>query len=155
MPTVRRPPLPMPRTAQSKIAQNTLGDRGVASANAPSDGPGNSRTQISTYFTKAPQIGEPTPVLYPGDRLWARVTLTLETAGPVAVGTMSQISPVLSGRGELLETDVPMYFDIAKGTKLYIAATGVNRVKFKVEAFPWLEQITGLIRALFGRLTGS
>ena len=63
-----------------------------------------------------------------GDRL------TLENAGPVAVGTMSAITPVLSGKGELLETDVPRTFYIAKGTRLYIAATGVNRVKLSRSA---------------------
>jgi hypothetical protein len=108
-------------------------------------GAGNNRSQLSTFFTKVPVVGEPTTVLYSGDRLWADVTLTLETAGPVAVGTASQITPVLSGRGALLETGTPLTFRIAKGSKLYIAATAVNRVKMFIQPVPWLEQITGLL----------
>ena len=136
----------------SKIGQTALGNRAVAAAPEPSPGPGNSRAQISTYFTKIPVVGESTPILYNGDRLWARVSLTLETAGPVAVGTMSQITPVLSGKGQLLETGKETYFDIAKGTRLYISATSVNRVKLKIEALPWLEQITGLMIQLIGSI---
>ncbi len=152
-PTARRPP-----TQTSKIGQTSLGDRAVAQAPPPNPGPGNNQAQVSTYFTKAPVVGDSTPIIYNGDRLWARVTLTLETAGPVAVGTMSQITPVLGGKGQLLETNEPLYYDIAKGTRLYIAATGANRVKLKIEALPWLEQITGLIsnliNAITSRLTG-
>lgn len=106
-------------------------------------GKGDKRTQITTYFTKAGVT--PTPILYNGDRMWAKVTLTLETAGPVAVGNMAEITPVLSGRGQLLATNVPTPFTIAKGTRLYIASTSVNRVKVLVEPLPWLEQITALV----------
>lgn len=135
----------------SKIGQTSLGDRAVASAPEPSINVSDSRLQATTYFTKVPVIGEPTAVLYSGDRLWARVTLTLETAGPVAVGFMSQITPVLSGRGQLLMTGEPTVFDVAKGNRLYIAATAVNRVKFSVQPLPWLEQIS----ALLGRMAGG
>jgi hypothetical protein len=131
----------------SKIDQTRLGDRGVATAPMPEGdaGAGNNRSEFSTYFTKIPVMGEPTPVLYSGDRLWADVTLTLETAGPVAVGNRSQITPVLSGRGILLETGVPLTFRIAKGSKIYIAATAVNRLKMFIQPIPWQEQITGLL----------
>lgn len=105
-------------------------------------GKGDNRTQITTYFTK-PDV-RPTPILYNGDRMWARVTLTLETAGPVAIGNMAEITPVLSGRGQLLPANTPMTFTVAKGTRLYIASTSVNRVKVTIEPMPWLEQLTGL-----------
>lgn len=118
-------------------------------------GKGEIRTKVSTYFTKAPSIGQdPTAVLYNGDRLWARVVLTLETAGPVAVGDQSSIVPVLSGRGQLLATGEPTPFVIAKGTKLFIAATAVNRVKVVIEPVPWLEQITGLLGSFVDRVVG-
>jgi hypothetical protein len=139
----------------SKIDQTELGQRGVASAPSPDPGQGHNKSSITTYFTKPPRVGEQTPVLYSGDRLWARVTLTLETAGPVAVGQMANISPVLSGKGQLLDTGVPTYFDIAKGTKLYIASTSVNRVKVSIQSVPWAEQITGLLHAIMGRLMGA
>jgi hypothetical protein len=124
-----------------------LPDRAIATAQAPSEnvGQGANRFQAFTYFTKVPVPGESTPILYNGDRLWSRVTLTLETAGPVAVGQASQITPVLSGKGQLLETGVPVSFDISKGQKLYIAATAVNRVKVSVQPLPWMEQIVALL----------
>lgn len=151
-PTARRPPTQL--TQASKIGQTSLGNRAVASAPLPDPGPGQNQAQVSTYFTKAPVLGEPTSIIYNGDRLWARVTLTLEGAGPVAVGTMSKLTPVLGGSGQLLETGVPLTYDIAKGTRLYIAAAGVNRVKLKIEALPWLEQITGLLRLLVDKISG-
>ena len=132
-------------------------DRTVASANAPTATleAGQKRSQITTYFTKPVQIGIPTAILFNGERLWTRVVLTLETAGPVAVGNMSGITPVLSGKGQLLPIGVPMPFTLAKGTRLYIASTSVNRVKVLIEPVPWLEQITGLLIQMVGRLGGG
>lgn len=82
-----------------------------------------------------------TKVLYNGDRLWSRVVLTLETAGPVVVGTREDIVPVLSGKGRLLVTNLPTEFTIAKTSRLYIASTALNRVSVTIEPLPWLEQI--------------
>ncbi len=90
-------------------------------------------------------IGQDTDIIYNGDMMWAQIILTLETAGPVAVGNSSQIVPVLSGKGQLLETGEPTSFFIAKGTRLYIASTSINRVKRVFQPIPWLENITGLI----------
>lgn len=142
----KRPPI-------SKIGPVST-DRNVAQVVLPSSETStvDGRTLIQTYFTQVPNVGDATPILYNGDRLWARITLTLETAGPVVVGTQSNIAPVLSGKGQLLETDVPAVFDIMKGTRLYILATGVNRIKFVTAPLPWLEMITGLIGQLVGRL---
>lgn len=98
-------------------------------------------TQTYTYITRVTGPTEGTPILYNGDRLWAKIILTLETAGPVAVGTASDIGPVLSGKGRLLITNVPTEFIIAKTSRLYILATAVNRVSVTIEPLPWLEQI--------------
>lgn len=95
----------------------------------------------STFFTPIGAISTGTPIIYNGDRLWAKVTLTLETAGPVAVGQQSNLFPVLGGSGILLQTGVPFSWDVGKGTKLYIAATAVNRVSVLIQAYPWVEQI--------------
>lgn len=121
----------------------------VATAPKPQEEQGRAevRTYVQTYFTK---IAE-TQILYNGDRQWAKITLTLETAGPVAVGTAQKISPVLSGKGILLATNEPITITVAKGTRLYVVSTSVNRVKVMVEALPWLEQITGLLRNFVGR----
>lgn len=131
-----------------KIPAANMG-RGAAAAPMPSpdNGGGENRAKFYTYFTK----NQPAEVLYNGDRLWAKVTLTLETAGPVCVGDSSAISPVLSGKGMLLETGVPFTFTIAKGTRLYIAATTINRVKVEISPIPWLEQIVGILSLIAGR----
>lgn len=148
------------RAAQlgSKIGGITqLGSRAVADAHQPSAdlGKGQNRTQAFTWFTKVPVPGESTPILYNGDRLWTRLVLTLETAGPVAVGTSSSLAPVLSGKGQTLETGVPTQFTIAKGTRLYVASSSVNRIKVTVEPVPWLEQITATLGLILGRLAGK
>jgi hypothetical protein len=136
-------------------------DRSIAGAPpvSPDQGQAQTTTEIKTYFTTA---DGKTSVLYNGDRLWAKVTLVLETAGPVVVGNQQNLGAVLSGGGELLETGIPMDFVIAKKTRLYIASTSINRVKFKVEPLPWMEQITGTIgqiaaaiAALVTTLTGG
>lgn len=134
-----------PRSTSSKIAQTKLTDRGTATAPAPSPDFNSDRSKFSTYFAKAPVSGESTPVIYPADRLWTDVTLLLETAGPVVVGDSAQLLPVLSGKGMLLPTGVPLTFRVAKGVKLYVQATALNRIKVMVQPVPWLEQITGLL----------
>lgn len=138
--------------AGSKLPPVSM-SRTVAQTTQPSaeNGAGENRAKFFTYFTK---LG-PTETLYNGDRQWASVILTLETAGPVAVGDSSSIVPVLSGKGQLLETDVPTTFTIAKGTRLYVAATGINRIKVEIAPYPWMEQIVGLITNLIAAVAGS
>ena len=148
--TAPRPTLQaVPQT--SKLGQVSAPNRNIATAPAPEADQGRteSRTYAQTYFTK---VSNETAILYNGDRQWARVTLELETAGPVVVGTQQKITPVLSGKGMLLVTNEPKTLTIAKGTRLYIASTSINRVTVQVEPLPWLEQITGTLRALVGRL---
>lgn len=99
----------------------------------------NHRAEIYTYFTKPGA----TRRLYTGDRPWAIVTLTLETAGPVAVSTKQTITPVLSGKGGLLRTGERTSFTLARGDSLWIAATAVNRVTVAVTEESWQEQILG------------
>jgi hypothetical protein len=106
---------------------------------SPDQRAGNYKSEATTYFTKA----GPTRQLYTADRKWAKVTLLLQTAGPVAVGFSQTITPVLSGKGILLATLVPAEFRVARGNKLWIASTAVNRVSVQVEEEPWLEQLLG------------
>lgn len=147
---------PKPGAPGSKIGHVST-DRNRAQSPEPANTTGEAehRTFVDTYFTRVLPPGTETDIVYNGDNMWARVTLTLETAGPVAVGNLTSISPVLSGKGQLLETDTPVSFWIAKGTRLYIAATGINRVKRVVEPIPWLETITGLVGALLGAARGQ
>lgn len=127
-------------------------DRRVAQIPIPSSqsGSGETRSKIYTYFTGNDGASV---VLYNGDRQWAKLTLTLETAGPVCVGDASTISPVLSGKGQLLQTGIPTEFTIAKGTRLYIAATSISRVKVEIAPYPWMEQIVGLIGDVIGAIS--
>ena len=144
---------PNAKTPISKIGPVST-DRNVAQVPQPSSDTAtvDGKTLIQTYFTRVPGVGDETPIIYNGDRLWAKITLTLETAGPVVVGTQSGLAPVLSGKGQLLATGDPATFHIMKGVRLYILSTGVNRVKFVTEPIPWLEMITGLVGQLVGRL---
>ena len=105
------------------------------------------RTEIYTYFT------EPGPerLLYSAEN-WVRLKLTLQTAGPVAVGTRADLTPTLSGKGVLLDTDVPFEVYLSKGARFYVASGSVNRVTVTVEPIPWLEQLSGQISALGGAL---
>lgn len=143
------PPLVLP--ANSKIGPVSAPNRNIATAPSPQAEQGRAevRTYVQTYFTK---VANDTDLLYNGDRQWARVTLELETAGPVVVGTVQKITPVLSGKGIQLTTNEERTITVAKGTRLYIASTSVNRVKVTVEPLPWLEQITATLRDLVGRL---
>ena len=147
------PPSPHP-SATGKIGPVST-SRTEASTPQPqaATGAGDNRTQIFTYLTRLP-ADRSTPVLYNGDRLWAKVTLVLETAGPVAVGQQANLYPVLGGTGVILTVDEPYEVIIAKGTRLYIASNSINRVKVKIEPLPWMEQITGLVGSLLGRLVG-
>lgn len=154
--------LPIPGRTASVPFGGKIGpvstDRNVAqvtSAPSPVNGRGENRTQAFTYFTKPTNPGDTTPILYNGDRPWVKVKVLLETAGPVSIGQSSQLLPVLSGKGELLRTDVEREFTIAKGTRLYIQCTSVNRVAVTIEPLPWLEQITGLIIEVSGRLMSA
>jgi hypothetical protein len=96
------------------------------------------RTEIYTYFTRA--TGE-TSLLYSAEN-WVRMKLTLETAGPVAIGTSASLEPVLSGRGILLDTDREFEAYLPKGARIFIISETVNRVSVTIEPVPWLEQLS-------------
>jgi len=110
--------------------------------NAPAAPLGVDRnTDAFTYLTKVFTGGE-VPILYNGDRQWAKITLLLLTAGPVVVGTKADLAPVNSGKGRELITNIPFEITIGKTSRLYIISTAVNRVAVTIEPLPWLEQIT-------------
>lgn len=127
-----------------------------ATQTPPQENQGQAQTKPDyfTHFTKSvyPTGGE---VIYQGDRNWVLLTFLLETAGPVAVGQRSKITPVLSGQGQLLITNVPKTMKVAKGTRIYIASTAVNRVQVSIEPLPWLEQITATLGGMLTRLVGA
>lgn len=133
-------PRRVPDRTQATPAQQPQANQGRA----------ESRTVADTYFTKAGS----SQILYNGDRQWAKVTLLLETAGPVSVGNQAEITPVNSGKGQLLRTGVPAVFTVAKGTRLFVASTGINRISRLVEPVPWLEQITALVSNVIGAVAG-
>lgn len=104
----------------------------------PGDVPGlQHRTKIYTYFT----IPDGESKLLYSAQSWVKIQLTLENAGPVAVGTSETVSPVLSGKGVLLTTGREVEFTLPKGNRLFIASNTLNRVSFFVEAVPWLQSV--------------
>jgi len=135
---------------QSTIAPQDMGrpDRTKAlGAPIANDGANVERvTETNTLITQAGVTNGVPPILYNGDRNWAKVTMILETAGPVAVSTRANFLPLLSGKGTLLTTDDPFTMTIAKGTRIWYAASSINRVKIIIEPLPWLEQITALLQ---------
>lgn len=104
-------------------------------------------TELSTYFAKPPVDGQ-LPVIYNGDRQFADVTLELQTAGPVYVGTKQQILPLGSGKGQELLTGQPVTFTLAKGNRLWVAAGSVSRISVTIQPSAWLELLTGLVSSI-------
>ncbi len=95
--------------------------------------PNSSRkTAMYTYFT---QGGQGTAQLATFQD-YTRVRLTLEDAGPVAVGTQANLVPVEGGAGILLPTDIEKTFIMGPGEILYVAANGKNRVAVVLEPLP-------------------
>jgi len=108
-------------------------------------------TDIYTYFTRSTGENE---LLYSAEA-WVRITLVLETAGPVAVSTRESVIPVLSGKGILLDPSrIPSVFTIPRGNRIFISAESINRVKVFIEPIPWLEQILYQVESGFGGLKG-
>lgn len=109
-------------------------------------------TEINTYFTRPNGRSE---LVYSAES-WVRIKLQLETAGPVAVGTRQEITPVLSGKGILLPTTGTTLteFIMPKGDRLFIASESINRVKYITEPIPWLEQMLYQIEQGFSSLKG-
>lgn len=106
------------------------------------------RTQMFEMFTTT--LGQ-SQQFYAADQ-WVRLQVMLETAGPVAIGTAAEITPVLSGKGRLLTTDVPYEVYLPKGSRAYYAAENVNRVAVTIEPIPWMEQLALEIRRVGGQL---
>lgn len=145
----------LPPSPPSKIGLTST-DRNQASVPSPSPTISGAEltTEVYTFIAQPSSDGKPV-VLYNADRQYARVTLTLENAGPVVIGNKQQLVPVLSGKGALLNTDMPFAMTVTKGNKIYIATTSINRVKVLIEPVPWLEQIAGMISALPGMLANA
>jgi hypothetical protein len=138
-----------------KLGPNVSTNRNVGSIQAPSPTVAGAEltTEIYTYLAKPSANGQP-QILYNGDRQQARVTLTLETAGPVDVGNKQNLLPVGSGKGQPLTTGVPAPFTITKGNRLYVAASTISRIKVTIEPIPWLEQITGMLSLIASAIIG-
>lgn len=130
----------------TKLGENVSTNRNIGSVQAPSATLAGAEltTEIYTYLARPPVDGQ-LPVLYNGDRQYAQVILELETAGPVAVSTKQQILPVLSAKGALLQTGVPRAWFLAKGQRLWVAATAINRINVTIQPIPWLEQLAGML----------
>jgi hypothetical protein len=104
------------------------------------------RTEIFTYTTRA--LNE-SSLLYQAES-WVRMRLILENAGAVDVSTRENITPVGSGKGITLPTDVEVQFNLNKKDRIYIASTSVNRVRVIIEPIAWGDQIATMLGKLVG-----
>ncbi len=138
----------------SKIGPMPAAPGGAVQAPQPatSFADGANQIQLSTYTTQAVSG---TQTLYNADRQWARVTLTLTTAGPVQVGEKQDLGTVTAGQGISLQTGVPVVLDVARGNRLFVLSSAVNRITVVVAPYPWLEVITGSVMRLVSRIVGS
>jgi len=106
------------------------------------------KTDVYTYFT-APG-GTSLLLSLPH---WSLVTLRLESAGPVTVGTREDLRPVGSGKGRLLPSNEDVKIVMVPLTRLYISADSLQRVSVQVEPYPWLFEILTAIRSVPPALT--
>lgn len=127
---------PLPNKASKALER-------FAPPSLPTVKPTSTKTRMYTYFTEA---GE-TKLLYSAET-WVKARLILEDAGPVAIGTDQNITPVLSGKGIVLPTGVEVEFYISRGDRIFIAAEAVNRVRFIIDPIPFLGSIQMALDAI-------
>lgn len=108
------------------------------------------QTMIYTLQTN-PTSGTGTQLVYqtqPDE--WIRVTLRLETGGPVVIGHLSNLRPTTSGKGRLLPSDEDIIVDLSPTSKLFIAAEGVERVGVHITSLPGLGMVLDAIMGMGG-----
>ena len=71
---------------------------------------------------------------------WTVVSLQLETAGPVIVGTKAELAPISAGKGIYLSTS-PRYFLLGPSERLYTLAGSLNRVSMSTHTLPSFVQV--------------
>lgn len=79
---------------------------------------------------------------------WTKVTLRLESAGPVAFGNQEDLFPLASGKGRLLSKDTDVIVTMVPQSRLYIASDSFQRVAVQVEPYPWLWEVYSKLKAL-------
>lgn len=141
MPGMNKPPPPRPGVSPMPPAKVPQPDQRL----------GTYKTQMYTFFTQPNK----TVVLYSADKPWQKLQVMLETAGPVVIGESQDLSPVTSGKGRSLITNVPLEVDIPMGNRIYILSSAVNRVAVTVTPIPWGEQILGGIVRAYQLITGA
>ena len=87
------------------------------------------RTEVYTLFTDATGV---TRLIYTAET-WTTLRMTLETAGPVSVGTRENLGNVLSGQGMLLPTGREREWTLPPGQRFFWVAESINRVTLSVE----------------------
>jgi len=105
-------------------------------------------TEIYTLITRSDGR---TQLLYSAEEP-IKVRLTLETAGPVSIGTRENLGTPLSGGGVLLITNEEMIWNLPRGDRLYYVAGSVNRVKVSTEPIPYGQQVLDAIGRIISAL---
>jgi hypothetical protein len=149
--------MPSPKLPAGAAPPQTIA--GLAGPMAPSSDPrriepvkNTVQTAIYTYFTQPTGL---TNLFYStNEREWVRITLNLETAGPVAVGTSQDIAPLGSGKGRNLPTGEDVEIILPPSHRLYILAETVDRVATTISPYPWLYQILATLERLVGMQSG-
>lgn len=133
----------------TSISKFAMTNRNIGSVQAPSPNIAGAEltTELSTYIAKPPIDGQ-LPILYNGDRQFAEVILELQTAGPVFVGTKQQILPLGSCKGQQLFTGQQVRYQLPKGNRLWVATGSISLIAVTIQAYAWLENITGLISSI-------
>jgi hypothetical protein len=137
----------VPSAQQAQVRSKTAKEVSEGDAVIPAS---KGRAELYTYFTET----SGSFLLYKAEE-WVRVRLLLETNGPVAVGARDDVAPPLSGKGISLPKDVEITFSLARGNRVYIAATAINRVRFIVEPIPWADQIAVMLGSLISVMKGG
>jgi len=125
---------------------------GVTSSNNGSPGPAvaiptsDSKNTLTTVQTNAGEV----VLLFQGNSAWSQVTLILETAGPVAVGTGPGVK-LTTGSGVRLTTGVPLSFPVARGERVYAASGAVSRIQVIAHPIAWGEHVANLLTAGLAR----
>lgn len=117
--------------------------RGIPTAPPVLQGAKSPQNQvIDTRMVFTDGTGVPARI-YSGDRLWAIVTITLQTAGPVAVSPNPSMGTTGSGNGRLLTTNEPVEYTCGEGQSIYVQSTSPNRLALSIQPVPWIEQVVG------------
>lgn len=109
---------------------------------------GTRKTEIKTLFFDA----SPQAIAIYNAVEDVRITLDLESAGPLRIGTSSVLQ---APNGRLMPTDRTVTFLLSAGTILYGYAVSPQRLAYSIEPVPYLMEILTAIKGVAGSISHS